>query len=90
VAQLQVRYATIPIIFYETRPLAEEWAFRFLGASLTTASPTQTTSLLRGVAGVSDRACRLRYRTPARRRSSVPWTVGSRTLAINTRQNVKV
>ena len=34
VAQLQVRYPTVPIVFAETRPLAEEWTFRFLGAAL--------------------------------------------------------
>ncbi|MEA1902929.1 MAG: ERCC4 domain-containing protein [Actinomycetota bacterium] len=34
VAQLQVRYPTVPIMFCETRPLAEEWTFRFLGAAL--------------------------------------------------------
>ncbi|MEM9892860.1 MAG: hypothetical protein AAF962_18505, partial [Actinomycetota bacterium] len=34
IAQLQVRYPTVPIVFCETRPLAEEWTFRFLGAAL--------------------------------------------------------
>lgn len=33
-AALQVRYPSIPIVFCETRPLAEEWTFRFLGAAL--------------------------------------------------------
>jgi ERCC4 domain len=33
-ATLQVRYQSVPIIFCETRPLAEEWTFRFLGAAL--------------------------------------------------------
>lgn len=33
-ATLQIRYPTIPIIFTETRPLAEEWTYRFLGAAL--------------------------------------------------------
>ncbi len=32
--QLQVRYPSVPIVFCETRPLAEEWTFRFLGAAL--------------------------------------------------------
>ena len=31
---VQIRYPTIPIFFAETRPLAEEWTFRFLGAAL--------------------------------------------------------
>jgi ERCC4-type nuclease len=31
---LQVRYPEVPIVFCDTRPLAEEWTFRFLGAAL--------------------------------------------------------
>ena len=34
VAELQVRYPTVPIVFCETRPLAQEWAYRFLGAAV--------------------------------------------------------
>jgi len=37
-ARVQVRYPEIPIAFCETRPLAEEWAYRFLGAALAEAS----------------------------------------------------
>ena len=33
-ARIQVRYPTVPIVFCESRPLAEEWTFRFLGAAL--------------------------------------------------------
>ncbi len=33
-ARVQVRYPEIPIVFLETRPLAEEWTFRHLGAAL--------------------------------------------------------
>lgn len=33
-ARVRVRYPDIPIIFLETRPLAEEWAFRYLWAPL--------------------------------------------------------
>jgi hypothetical protein len=32
-AAVQVRYPGVPIAFCETRPLAEEWAYRFLGAA---------------------------------------------------------
>ena len=32
-AEAQVRYPTVPIMFCETRPLAQEWAYRFLGAA---------------------------------------------------------
>jgi hypothetical protein len=31
---LQVRYPNVPIVFCDTRPLAEEWTFRFLSAAL--------------------------------------------------------
>ncbi|MGI8559113.1 MAG: ERCC4 domain-containing protein [Solirubrobacteraceae bacterium] len=33
-AALTVRYPAVPIVFCETRPLAEEWTYRFLGAAL--------------------------------------------------------
>jgi hypothetical protein len=33
-ARVQVRYPETPIVFMETRPLAEEWTFRWLGAVL--------------------------------------------------------
>jgi hypothetical protein len=32
-AELQVRYPTVPIVFCETRALAQEWTYRFLGAA---------------------------------------------------------
>lgn len=32
-AELQVRYPTVPIVFCETRKLAEEWTYRFLAAA---------------------------------------------------------
>ncbi len=32
-AELQVRWPNIPIVFCETRPLAEEWTYRFLAAA---------------------------------------------------------
>jgi hypothetical protein len=33
-AALTVRYPAVPIVFCETRPLAEDWTYRFLGAAL--------------------------------------------------------
>jgi hypothetical protein len=33
-ARVQVRYPEIPILFLETRALAEEWTFRYLGAAM--------------------------------------------------------
>jgi hypothetical protein len=33
-AEAQVRFPQVPIVFAETRPLAQEWAYRFLGAAL--------------------------------------------------------
>jgi hypothetical protein len=39
-AAVQVRYPSVPIVFAETRPLAQEWTFRFLGAALIYAQAT--------------------------------------------------
>jgi ERCC4-type nuclease len=33
-AELQVHFPTVPIVFCESRQLAEEWTYRFLGAAL--------------------------------------------------------
>ena len=41
-ATLTVRYPAVPIHFGETRPLAEEWTYRFLGAALAYAQATTT------------------------------------------------
>nr|NLI51195.1 hypothetical protein [Propionibacterium sp.] len=32
-AELQVRWPTVPIVFAETRPLAEQWTYRYLAAA---------------------------------------------------------
>ncbi len=32
-AELQVRWPTVPLVFCETRPLAEEWTYRYLAAA---------------------------------------------------------
>jgi hypothetical protein len=34
IAAAQVRYPNVPITFCETRALAQEWTYRFLGAAL--------------------------------------------------------
>jgi hypothetical protein len=33
-AEAQARFPTVPIVFCETRPLAQEWTYRWLGACL--------------------------------------------------------
>ncbi len=33
-AEAQVRFPQVPVVFCETRPLAQEWTYRFLGAAL--------------------------------------------------------
>ncbi|HEY0465115.1 MAG TPA: histone-like nucleoid-structuring protein Lsr2, partial [Polyangiaceae bacterium] len=33
-AEAQVRFPAVPIVFCETRPLAQEWTYRFLGAAV--------------------------------------------------------
>ena len=32
-ATVQVRYPSVPVVFCETRPLAEDWTYRFLAAA---------------------------------------------------------
>ena len=32
-AELQVRWPSVPLVYAETRPLAEEWTYRFLAAA---------------------------------------------------------
>ena len=34
-AELQVRWPSVPLVFCETRPLAEEWTYRYLAAACT-------------------------------------------------------
>jgi hypothetical protein len=36
---LAVRYPTVPVVFCDTRPLAQEWAYRFLGAAAAELTP---------------------------------------------------
>jgi hypothetical protein len=45
-AEAQVRYPTVPIMFCETRPLAQEWAYRFLGAAAVHHADHTTAELL--------------------------------------------
>ena len=45
-AELQVRWPTIPIVFCETRKLAEEWTYRYLAAAHTWAE-TEAAALQR-------------------------------------------
>lgn len=45
-AELQVRWPNVPIVFCETRPLAEEWTYRFLAAAHTW-SVTETAAVQR-------------------------------------------
>lgn len=34
IAELQVRWPSVPVVFAETRPLAEEWTYRWLAAAM--------------------------------------------------------
>ncbi len=43
IAEAHVRFPTVPIIFADTRPLAEEWTYRFFGAALTHQLETDAT-----------------------------------------------
>ena len=52
-AELQVRWPTVPIVFCETRKLAEEWTYRWLAAALTWAQ-TEPAALARIGADAGD------------------------------------
>jgi hypothetical protein len=42
-AAVHVRYPSVPIVFCDTRPLAEQWTYRFLGAALAYAQADRET-----------------------------------------------
>lgn len=44
-ARVQVRYPEVPIVFLETRPLAEDWTYRFLAAALSETLPARSDRL---------------------------------------------
>jgi hypothetical protein len=60
-ARVQVRYPEVPIVFAETRPLAEEWTFRYLGAAAAEAADARTEPAPTGTSS-SDVLRRLRER----------------------------
>jgi len=43
-AEAQARFPSVPIVFCETRPLAQEWTYRWLGACLVELSATARTA----------------------------------------------
>lgn len=52
-AELQVRWPEVPIVFCETRALAEEWTYRYLAAAVTWAE-SEGPAQLRSGASASD------------------------------------
>jgi hypothetical protein len=47
-AEAQARFPTVPIVFCETRPLAQEWTYRWLGACLAELAAVASTVDLEG------------------------------------------
>jgi hypothetical protein len=45
-AEAQARFPTVPVVFCESRPLAQEWTYRWLGACLTELSAVGSTAEL--------------------------------------------
>lgn len=45
-AEAHVRFPSVPIVFAETRPLAQEWTYRFLGAAIAHDQDHQTADTL--------------------------------------------
>ncbi len=41
-ARVQIRYPEVPIVFAETRPIAEEWTYRYLAAALAETFPARS------------------------------------------------
>lgn len=63
-AELQVRWPTIPLVFCETRPLAEEWTYRYLAAAYTWVS--EETGAEQRVHQVPELVPKLESTTPSR------------------------
>lgn len=71
-ARVQVRWPSVPIFFAETRPLAQEWTFRFLGAALNeSVADARVEQRLAGLAAAGELAAA--PPTPAELRS---WALG--------------
>ena len=43
-AEAQARFPSVPVVFCETRPLAQEWTYRWLGACLTELAAARSTA----------------------------------------------
>jgi len=69
-ARVQVRYPEIPIVFLETRPLAEEWTFRYLGAALAEQESDQHTGPQMRAAELPLEYATVRRPPPKRRRKA--------------------
>ena len=55
-AEAQARFPSVPIVFCETRPLAQEWVYRWLGACLAELTAHAATRDLEGTFAASDPA----------------------------------
>jgi hypothetical protein len=77
-------------VFCETRPLAEEWTFRFLGAALAHHLDEPDDPTAPREWQMSDDGLPPRLSNPALRRGSTRRTAGFPLLAIKPRQNIKV
>ena len=51
------RFAAVPIVFAETRPLAQEWTYRFLGAAVAHHLDDRSAATLAGVADARRAGC---------------------------------
>jgi hypothetical protein len=71
-AELQVRWPAVPIVFAETRPLAKAWTYRYLAAAHTWAHTEQAMALRLGAIPGTPRPPALRHPYPPAPRSA-PW-----------------
>ena len=65
-ARVQVRWPTVPVFFAETRPLAEEWTYRFLAAAVSESRRRRAGRAAAGRPGRGGGARRPRRRRPRR------------------------
>ncbi len=64
-AEAQVRFPSVPIVFCETRQLAQEWTYRFLGAALVQHAEHQAASTLEAALPTGTPLPPMPYRAPA-------------------------
>jgi hypothetical protein len=85
-AELQVRWPNVPIVFCETRKLAEEWTYRYLAAARLWA---ETEDLARARMGIDDEVVRSAPQAPEPSAAEVRAWARSTGLAVTDRGRLR-